>query len=66
MALWRAVWMIHARGNSGTPETWPLLHGGRERFLGRLFGRIEVAEEPNQGGDDPTPVGTVDLHPRRR
>src|SRR5437773_9189287 len=21
MALWRAVWMIQARGNSGTPET---------------------------------------------
>jgi hypothetical protein len=20
MALWRAVWMIHARGNSGTPD----------------------------------------------
>jgi len=26
-----------------------------------LFGQIEVAEEPNQGGDDPAPIRAVDL-----
>ena len=25
MALWRAVWMIQARGNSGTPVVAPLV-----------------------------------------
>ncbi len=45
----------------GHAGRWPLVHGGRKGFLSRLFGRIEVAEEPNQRGDDPAPVGAIDL-----
>ena len=39
----RAVWTIHARGNSGTPADRHGLQRGRERLLGDLFGKIEVA-----------------------
>ncbi len=60
MALWRAVWMIQARGNPGTPEAPPLVHRGGEGLLGGLLGHVEVADEPDQGGDDPAPVGAID------
>ena len=60
MALCRAVWMIQARGNSGTPEVRPLVHGGRKGFLRRLFRQVEVADQPDQGGDDPAPIGAID------
>ena len=44
MALCRAVWMIQARGESGTPVVAPLVDGGRKGFLRRLFGHVEVAD----------------------
>ncbi len=37
----------------------PLVHSGRKRFLSRLFGRIEVPEQPNQRGDDSAPVRAI-------
>ena len=37
----------------------PLVHSGGKGFLRRLFGHIEVADEPNQGGDDPAPIGAI-------
>jgi hypothetical protein len=48
---------IRARHKAGR---WPLVHGGRKGFLSRLFGRVEVTEEPNQCGDDPAPVRAID------
>ena len=44
----------------------PLVHGGRKGFLRRLFGHVEVADEPDQGGDDPAPIGAIDCVDRRR
>ena len=47
-------------GNAGGR---PLIDRGRERLLGRLFGHVEVADQPDQRGDDPAPVGAIDhLH----
>ena len=60
----RAVWMIQARGNSGTPGHAPLVHGGRKGFLRRLFGQVEVAHQPDQGRDDPAPIGAIDRFDR--
>jgi hypothetical protein len=37
-----------------------LVHGGGKGLLGCVFGGIEVAEEANQGRDDPTPVGAIE------
>jgi hypothetical protein len=39
----------------------PLLCSDRERFLGGLFGKIEVAAEADQRSDDITPVLAKDL-----
>jgi hypothetical protein len=60
MALWFAVLMIHARGNSGTPGRPPLVHSGCEGLLSRFFGQVEIADEPDQGGNNPAPIGAVD------
>ena len=38
----------------------PALDRGRERILQRLLGEIEIAEEADQGGEDPTGFGAVD------
>lgn len=43
-------------GNAGIA---PLVDGDREGLLGRLFRKIEVAEMPNQCGDDSSPIGTI-------
>jgi hypothetical protein len=37
----------------------PLLNSGRKSLLRRLFGHVEVAEESDQSGDDPAPIGAV-------
>jgi len=37
-----------------------LVYGGCKGFLRRLFGEVEVADESNQGGDDPAPIGAID------
>ena len=42
--------------DAGAP---PLVHGGGKGFLRRLFGEVEVAEEPNQRSDDPAPIGAI-------
>ena len=59
MALCRAVWMIQARGNSGMPAVAPLVDRGRKGFLRRLFGQVEIADQPDQGRDDPAPIGAI-------
>ena len=59
MALCRAVWMIQARGNSGTPADAPLVHRGRKGFLRRLFRQVEVAHHADQRGHNPAPIGAV-------
>ena len=42
--------MIHAGGESGTPDSRaPLVDRRGKGFLRRLFGHVEVAERPNQG-----------------
>ena len=38
----------------------PLVDRRHEGLLGRLFRRIEIADEPDHGGDDPAPVGPID------
>ena len=32
---------------------WPLLHGRSKGILQRLLGQVEVAEQADQGGEDP-------------
>ena len=44
----------------------PLVHRGRKGFLRRLFGHVEVAEKPDQGGDDPAPIRAIHCVDRRR
>jgi len=36
-----------------------LVYSGRKRFLRRFFGKIEVADHPDQGGHDPPPIGAI-------
>ena len=60
MALWCAVLMIHARGNSGTPEVSHWSTAVAKGLLSRFFGQVEIADEPDQGGNDPAPIGAVD------
>src|SRR5262249_4474140 len=43
----------------GDPDDGPLLNGRRKSLLRRLFGHVEIAEEPDQSGDDPAPIGAV-------
>ena len=38
----------------------PLVHGRRKGLLRRLFRQVEVADEPDQRGDNPAPIGMVD------
>ena len=53
--------MIHALGTSGRNAFGaPLVHSGGKSFLGRFFGQIKVADEPDQRGDDPSPIRTID------
>ena len=61
IALLRAVLMIHARGLSGTPAGPPMIDRGRKGFLRRLFGQVEVADEPDQRRDDTAPIGAVEV-----
>lgn len=35
------------------------VYGMRASRLRGLFGHVEVADEPDQGGDDPAPVGAI-------
>jgi hypothetical protein len=44
----------------------PLINGGCKRFLRRVFGDLEIADQPDQRGDDPAPVGAIDCVDRRR
>ncbi len=50
MALNRPVETSHACGFVGTPSSLPLLHRGRERFVHRLFSKVEIAQQPHQSG----------------
>jgi hypothetical protein len=38
------------------PLARPALGGDRERFLRGLLGKVEVAEEADQAGDNPAPL----------
>src|SRR5882762_9897189 len=44
----------------GDPGGPPPVHGDCKCFLCGLFGDLEVAHEPNQRRDDPTPIGAID------
>jgi hypothetical protein len=44
----------------------PPLGGDRERFLSGILGTIEVAEEADQGSEDPPPLRAEDLLDRGR
>src|SRR5213593_1397272 len=37
----------------------PLVRGGGQGLLRRLFGHVEVTDEPDQGGDDPAPIRSI-------
>ena len=43
----------------GHPRVAPLVNGGGKCFLGRLFGQIEVAQEPDERRHDPAPIRPV-------
>jgi hypothetical protein len=43
----------------------PPLRGGRERLLGDLLGKVEVAEEANEGSEDAAPLVAEDLLDQR-
>jgi hypothetical protein len=45
----------------GRPLAGPPLRRGRERLLGGLLGEIDVAEEADQGREDPAPLPPEDL-----
>ena len=40
-------------------EGSPLVHGGCKGVLRRLFGDVEIADKPNQDGDDAAPIGAI-------
>ena len=42
------------------PGDTPLVHGRRKSLLRRLFRQIEIADEPDQCGDNPAPIGMID------
>ena len=44
-------------GDAGHP---PLVDRGGKGFLRGLFRDVEVANQPDQGGDDPAPIGPID------
>jgi hypothetical protein len=43
------------------PALGPLLQRRREGVVQRVLGEVEVAQQADQGGEDATRVGTVDL-----
>jgi hypothetical protein len=43
------------------PLPGPPLGRDRERLLGGVFGEVDVAEETDQGREDPTPLALEDL-----
>jgi hypothetical protein len=43
-----------------------ILRGGRERLLNGFLGEIEIAEEADQGGEDPSPLLPEDAFERRQ
>jgi hypothetical protein len=45
----------------GRPFSGPPLGRDRKRLLGGLLGEIDVAEEADQGREDPTPLALEDL-----
>ena len=51
IALCRAVETSHARGFRGTPSARPLLERGGEGLLQRVLGEVEVAQQPDEGGE---------------
>src|SRR5437867_3809175 len=48
---------VRELGDAGGP---PLVHRDRKGLLRRLFRDVEVPNEPDQGGDDPAPIGAID------
>src|SRR3954465_13871664 len=50
--------------NPGARKLWysgdlPLFHRGRKGFLCALFGEVEISAESDQGGEDTSPLGTI-------
>ena len=56
IARLRAVATSHAAGLDGRPVARPALRGDRERLLRGFLGEVEVAEEADQGSEDPAPL----------
>ena len=52
--------MIQPPGLGGSPVCRPAFARDEERLLDHLFGEVDVAEETDQGGDDPTGLLTED------
>ena len=44
----------------GRTLPWPVLERRAEGFMQRLFGEIEVTEQPDQGGENAPRLGAVD------
>ena len=47
-------------GRFGHALASPLVNGCGKRFLSGIFRQLEVAELPDQSGDNPAPVGPID------
>ena len=39
----------------------PLIDSRRKCFLSYIFGKLEIAIEPDQSRNNPSPVGSIDL-----
>ncbi len=47
-------------GKFGNAGGMPLDDGGGEGLLGGFFGKIEIADVADEGGDDAPPIGAIE------
>ena len=66
MALKRPAETSQARGLSGTPFSGPRLDRRDEGVVQRFLRKIEVTQQPDQSGEHPARLGTVELLDDRR
>jgi hypothetical protein len=55
----------HAAGGRISRNGPPLADGGRKGLLRRLLRQVEIADQPDQGSDNPAPIGAIDSFNRR-